>query len=211
MNKILNEFHSEQISIGVRDGTQIPMVIKYDKRFYNEQSPWVMFTRGAQTDKDITNWNRDDLPLMSRGMVCAYPLLRGTEVFDADWKQQGISERKLTHIMDFIDSAIFLKDKGLTSKLAVHGSGQSGSLTALASVFAEPNLFETAVVVNPLIDLVNHMLYDIENRQATHQSAVEHDLNHFNKIEEFGDPHNRLFYESMKLISPYHMGVIDPN
>lgn len=51
---------------------------------------------------------------MSRGIVCAYPLLRGTQYFDNNWFKIGIAERKLTHFMDFIDSAIFLKEKGLT-------------------------------------------------------------------------------------------------
>jgi len=107
---------------------------------------------------------------MSRGIVCAYPLLRGTDYFDQDWMTSAIAERKLTHIMDCIDSAVFLKDKGLTSKLAIHGKGESGSLTALASIFQEPYLFETAVVVNPITDLVHHLLYDIENREALNQS-----------------------------------------
>jgi hypothetical protein len=57
----------------------------------------------------------------------------------------GIGERKLTHVMDFIDSAIYLKEKGLTTKLGVLGLGESGSVTALASVFSEPLLFDCAV------------------------------------------------------------------
>lgn len=51
---------------------------------------------------------------MSRGIVCAYPMLRGTKYFDNTWYNIGVAERKLTHIMDLIDSAIFLKEKGLT-------------------------------------------------------------------------------------------------
>ncbi len=57
----------------------------------------------------------------------------------------GIGERKLTHVMDFIDSAIYLKEKGLAPKIGVLGSGESGSVTALSSVFSEPLLFDVAV------------------------------------------------------------------
>jgi protease II len=205
----LNKFHCERISAPMRDGTEIPVVIKYDKRFYNEDSPWVMFTSGVDSSKEMTHWKQEDLALMSRGLVCAYPVLRGTNYFDRDWLLKGTAERKLTHIMDFIDSAIFFKTTGLTSKLAVHATGESGSMTALAGVFSEPYLFETAVVSNPITDLVSHMLHDIETRSATSTSALEHDLRHFDKLAEYGDPHNRLFYESLKLISPYHMGVLD--
>ena len=76
-------------------------------------------------------------------------------------------ERKLTHISDFMDTAIFIKEKGLTDKLAVHGSGESGSLTALTTIFQEPYLFESAVVVNPIADLVQHLMVDIETRGKT--------------------------------------------
>lgn len=37
----------------------------------------------------------------------------GTRYFDDNWFFSGVGERKLTHIMDFIDSAIYLKQKGI--------------------------------------------------------------------------------------------------
>ena len=63
----------------------------------------------------------------------------------------GVGERKLTHVMDFIDSAIYLKEKGLAPKIGVLGTGDSGSVTALSSIFTEPLLFDVAVahVNNP--------------------------------------------------------------
>jgi hypothetical protein len=70
----------------------------------------------------------------------------GTQYFDDDWFLSGVGERKMTHIMDLIDSAIFIKEKGLSSKLGLVGLTDSGSLTALTSVFHEPFLFETATV-----------------------------------------------------------------
>ena len=41
----------------MRDGKDIPMVIKYDRRFYNEESPWVMFTKGIDSSKSDLAWN----------------------------------------------------------------------------------------------------------------------------------------------------------
>ncbi len=70
----------------------------------------------------------------------------GTRYFDDNWFLSGTADRKLTHITDFIDSAVFLKEKNLAPKLGVLGSGESGSLTALTSVFSEPLLFDSAVV-----------------------------------------------------------------
>lgn len=204
MNKVLPELHTEKIDVPMRDGTQIPLVLKYDKRFYNERSPWVLFTRGKDSAKDMLSYQQNDLALMSRGLVCAYPVLRGTKMLDRDWLLKGTAERKLTHIMDFIDAAIYLKQNDLASKLAVHAAGESGAITALTSVFQEPYLFETAVVHNPITDLVHHMFHDIETRRPTSESSLEHDLRHSEKLAEFGDPQNLLFYQTMKLISPYH-------
>ena len=56
------------------------------------------------------------------------------------------AERKETHINDLIDTGIFIKENELAPKLAVYGHGPSGSLTALASVFNEPYLFEGVTV-----------------------------------------------------------------
>jgi len=47
--------------------------------------------------------------------------------------------------MDFIDAGIYLKEKGLAQKLGILGTGESGSITALASTFSEPLLFDCAV------------------------------------------------------------------
>lgn len=47
--------------------------------------------------------------------------------------------------MDFIDSAIYLREKGLAPKLGALGLQESGSLTALAACFSEPLLFDCVV------------------------------------------------------------------
>jgi protease II len=119
----------------MRDDFEIPVVIKYDKKHYSEDSPWILFTRGIDSSKWDTNWNRNDLSIMSRGVVCAYPLIRGTRYFDSDWLDQGIAERKLTHFMDLIDTGVFLKERGLTQRLGILGQGESGAMSALTSVF----------------------------------------------------------------------------
>jgi protease II len=69
----------------------------------------------------------------------------GTRYFDDNWFLSGIGERKLSHVMDFIDSAIYLKEKGLAPKIGVLGTGESGSVTALAATFSEPLLFDCTV------------------------------------------------------------------
>ena len=70
----------------------------------------------------------------------------GTKYFDDNWFYSGIGDRKLSHVTDFIDSAIFLKEKGLAHKIGAIGLGDSGSLTTLSAVMNEPLLFDAAAV-----------------------------------------------------------------
>jgi hypothetical protein len=35
----------------MRDGFEVPLVMSYDKNFFNEKSPWIMFTNGANSQK----------------------------------------------------------------------------------------------------------------------------------------------------------------
>ena len=185
------------------------MVIKYNKQTYNEDSPWIFFTDGIKSNKNNLVWNRNDVSVLNRGFVCAYPILRGTNYLDSNWLNQGIEERKLTHFMDLIDSAIFIKEKGLTKKIGVFGQGQSGSVTALTSIFKEPYLFECCVAHNPITDLINHLMYDIEDMKKMNSSESEYTNHHFEKLKEYGDPKNKIFFDSHKFISPYHQRIID--
>ena len=136
----------EKVEMEMRDGFKIPVVMVYDRRFYTESSPWVLFTQGIDSSKEDLKLEPHKLSLTDRGIVCAYPLIRGTRYFGSDWFFSGTGERKMTHINDFIDSAIFIKQNELAPKLAVYGQNPSGSLTALASVFKEPYLFEGVAV-----------------------------------------------------------------
>lgn len=125
----------EKVEMTMRDGESVPVVMVYDRRFYTEESPWILFTHGINSEKQDLALEPHKLSLTDRGIVCAYPLIRGTKYFDSNWLLSGAGERKMTHINDLIDTGIFIKENELAPKLAVYGQGPSGSLTALASVF----------------------------------------------------------------------------
>lgn len=67
----------EKVEVTARDGTQLPLVMVYDQRFYNEQSPWIMFSRGAIANKDDLAFQPERLSLTDRGIVLAFPMVRG--------------------------------------------------------------------------------------------------------------------------------------
>ena len=67
----------ERVMMSMRDGETIPVVMVYDKRYYTEESPWVLFTRGIDSVKDDLALKATNISLTDRGIVCAYPLVRG--------------------------------------------------------------------------------------------------------------------------------------
>ena len=67
----------EKVEMTMRDGFQVPVVLVYDKRFYTEESPWLLFTRGIDSSKEDLALTPERLSLTDRGIVCAYPMIRG--------------------------------------------------------------------------------------------------------------------------------------
>ena len=41
----------EKVDMTMRDGTKVPVVMVYDRRFYTEESPWILFTNGIDSEK----------------------------------------------------------------------------------------------------------------------------------------------------------------
>jgi protease II len=62
----------------MRDGFEVPLVMAYDKTHFNEKSPWVMLTQGAQSTKSDLQFDHAKISLMNRGLCLCYPLVRGT-------------------------------------------------------------------------------------------------------------------------------------
>lgn len=64
----------------MRDDFEIPVIMTYNKEFYNDKSPWIMFTKGISSSKDDLEFDNTKIGLMNRGIVCAYPLNRGNSI-----------------------------------------------------------------------------------------------------------------------------------
>ena len=61
----------------MRDGVEVPLVMTYDKTHFNEKSPWVMLTQGAQSQKADLQFDITKMSMLSRGLCLCYPLIRG--------------------------------------------------------------------------------------------------------------------------------------
>ena len=73
----------------MRDGASIPCVMVYDQRYYTEDSPWILFTNGIDSQKADLALEPSRVSLTDRGIVCAYPLIRGKSLSLSDSKTKG--------------------------------------------------------------------------------------------------------------------------
>jgi hypothetical protein len=73
-----------------------------------------------------------------------------------------------------LDTAIFIKEAGLTSKLGIIGEGPSGGHAALQAVFQEPYLWHGCVTLNAIADLPHHLSFDIYNQSAYKNAELLH-------------------------------------
>lgn len=77
-----------RISVRMRDGFELPIVMAYDKSSFDEKSPWIMFTKGSISQKSDLQFDNHMISIMSRGMCCCYPLLRGNQLIAEDYRHQ---------------------------------------------------------------------------------------------------------------------------
>ena len=55
---------SYRITVRMRDGFELPLVMAYDKQHFNEKSPWIMFTKGSVSNKADLQFDNNKISLM---------------------------------------------------------------------------------------------------------------------------------------------------
>lgn len=184
------DYESEYLLINDRNNeVQIPLQIFYNKKLYNNESPIILHTKGAQAQKQDFEFDPLLFSLIDRGFVWAIPQVRGTKFFDFDWYAQGIAENKIKHFTDFIDIATHLIDKKISERLILYGEGYSGAITASLAFMQSPEDYQMLVGLNGAYDVLDLCMFGAKNVQV---------------LEEFGDIRNKAFYDLIKMFSPYH-------
>ena len=72
-----------------------PIILSYNINTYNEKSPFVLHTLGANSSKQDLNFTHQKVCLMDRGIVYAYPMIKGTKYFDDDWYLSGLNIKRI--------------------------------------------------------------------------------------------------------------------
>ena len=185
-------YRTERRTAPARDGARIPvtMVYRRDLRQPGPQ-PLLLYGYGAYGASRDPWFSVERLSLLDRGMVFAIAHVRGGQELGRAWYDDGRLHSKLNTFYDFIDVAEHLVKEGYTSPDRLFADGLSaGGLLIGAVVTMRPNLFHAALARVPFVDVVTTML-----DESIPLTTFEYD--------EWGDPRDPVFYETMLSYSPY--------
>ncbi len=176
------------------DGTEVPVTIARSRARPDGPGPLLLYGYGAY-ELSVDPSYRDDRPihpLLDRGVAYAIAHVRGGGELGRNWYLGGKLANKPHSFEDFVASARFLVDEGLTSpdRLVAQG-GSAGGLLMGASANLAPELFAGVVAEVPFVDCLTTML-DI----SLPLTVIEQ--------EEWGDPiASAEDYEVIRSYAPY--------
>lgn len=186
----LDYFVTKCISYKSRDGKDVPITIIYKKgTALNGTNPTLLEAYGGFGIVSELNYDPALLYFLDKGGVYAFAEIRGGGEKGLKWHKDGMGLKKQNSYNDFIDAAEYLIKEKYTSpeKLAISG-GSNGGLVVGVAMTQRPELFKVAVPKVGVFDLMNFKNYTVGE--------------HWEK--EYGNPENKIDFESILSFSPYH-------
>lgn len=185
-------YQSERRLATARDGVRVPISIVYRKTTpLGGKSPLLLYSYGSYGASMDATFSSPRLSLLDRGFVFAIAHIRGGQEMGREWYESGRLLKKKNTFTDFIDCGEFLVKEGYADKQRLYAMGGSaGGLLMGAVINLRPDLFHGVVAAVPFVDVVTTMLDD-----SIPLTTFEY--------EEWGNPHQREYYDYMLSYSPY--------
>ena len=187
-----DNYQTERLFATARDGTEVPISIVYRKGTEkNGQNPLLQYAYGSYGSSSSPYFSANRLSLLDRGFVYAIAHIRGGSEMGREWYFDGRQLNKKNTFTDFIDVSKFLIDEGYTSPAHLYAQGGSaGGLLMGAVLNMAPEYYNGVLAAVPFVDVVTTMLdEDIPLTSG--------------EWDEWGDPHEKEFYDYMLSYSPY--------
>jgi oligopeptidase B len=187
-----SDYVTERLWATARDGVRVPLSIVYSRDFERDGThPLLLYAYGSYGATIDPGFDSARLSLLQRGFAFAIAHVRGGQALGRQWYEDGKLLKKKNTFTDFIDCARHLVEQGYTSRDRLFAAGGSaGGLLMGAVANMAPELFEGVIAYVPWVDVVTTMLdSDIPLTTA--------------EYDEWGDPHQREYYDYMLSYSPY--------
>ncbi|KAJ3280168.1 hypothetical protein HDU79_011932, partial [Rhizoclosmatium sp. JEL0117] len=129
--------------------------------------------------------------LIDRGIVYAIAHIRGGGDLGRGWYETGKFLNKKNTFYDFVNSAKYLVEQGITQhQLITLEGGSAGGLLIGASLNLKPDVAVAAIASVPFVDVINTMM------DPTLPLTVA-------EYEEWGNPNEKEYFDYMLSYSPY--------
>ncbi len=186
------KYISERIFAEAGDGVKIPISLVYNKEKKNEEgNPLLLYAYGSYGYSRDADFKSSRLSLLDRGFVFAITHVRGGQEMGRWWYEDGKLLKKKNTFTDFITCAEHLIKEKYTGKDKLFARGGSaGGLLMGAIANMCPDLFKGIIANVPWVDVISTML-----DPSIPLTSSEYD--------EWGDPHNKEYYDYMLSYSPY--------
>lgn len=188
LNYDANQYVSEQMWATAPDGERIPISL-VRRKDTELPAPTLLYAYGSYGYSTHPQFFAQRLPLLDRGWVWAIAHIRGGSEMGRRWYDAGRLEHKMNSFTDFIAAGEHLKQAGVATELTAMG-GSAGGLLMGAVVNLRPDLWKTALVMVPFVDVLSTMLDDTLPLTT-------------NEYDEWGNPNEPAAYATMREYSPY--------
>ncbi len=179
--------------VRARDGTNIPVSLVWKGDFKGDgTAPMLQIGYGAYGASSDPRFNPAYVSLLDRGFVIAIAHVRGGGEMGRAWYEDGKLLKKQNTFTDFIDVTRHLVvEKHLAAKDKVFAFGRSaGGLLMGAIANMAPQDYRGIFTQVPFVDVVTTML----------DESIPLTTNEF---DEWGNPQDTKFYDTMLAYSPY--------
>ena len=150
----------ERINAKAHDGKLIPISLIRNKRFVNrENSKLLLYAYGAYKHSIDPGFSASRFCLIDRGITYAIAHVRGGGDLGDDHHTEAKLQKKKNTFFDYISCAEHLiKNKYTYSGGVIFYGGSAGGLTGSAVLNLKPNIFCSALLLVPFVDVLTTML-----------------------------------------------------
>ncbi|EMI42560.1 prolyl endopeptidase [Rhodopirellula sp. SWK7] len=190
----VTDYVTEQVFCKSKDGTRVPILITRHRDQKNDGSNrTLLYAYGGFNISLTPSYSPAIAAWLDSGGVYAVANLRGGGEYGSQWHEDGMRLKKQNVFDDFIASAEYLIDQGITrsDKLAIRG-GSNGGLLVGAVMTQRPELFGACLPAVGVMDMLRYHKFTIGWAWATE----------FGSSDEEDQIDNLLSYSPLHNVKP---------